>query len=107
MNTLKGLQKIRFCYTLYRTPLTRHNRDCLERPQDPEGPQPRQIPHLHPDGGVAGGDHNEVEPVPRVAEVGVLVDDEPFGDDFDDHLRGVDREEDVSRTVELRMLMKK
>ena len=39
-------------------------------------------------------DH-EVKPVPGVAQVGVLVEDEAFGDGLDDHLCRVDGQEHV------------
>lgn len=35
-------------------------------------------------------DDNKVEPIPRVSQVGVLVDGETFGDDFNEHFDGVD-----------------
>ena len=48
--------------------LTGHDGDCLERPEDPERPEAGEIAHLDERGEVAGGDHREVQPVPRIPE---------------------------------------
>lgn len=75
--------------------LTRHNRNSLQRPQHPKGPQPSQVADLHADSGISRRDHDEVQPIPRVPEVRILVQDETLGDALDYHLRRVDRQENV------------
>ena len=44
---------------------------------------------------------NEIQPVPGVSKVGVVVQDEPLGDDFDHHFHRVDGQEDNSAIVKL------
>ena len=44
---------------------------------------------------------DEIEPIPRVSQVGVVVQDEPLGDDFDHHFHRVDGQEDNSAIVKL------
>lgn len=43
---------------------------------------------------VATCDDNKIKPVPRISQVCVFVDCEAFGDDFDEHLDGVDCQEE-------------
>lgn len=42
---------------------------------------------------------DEIEPVPRVSQVGVVVQDEPLGNHLDHHLHWVDGQEDNSASV--------
>ena len=44
---------------------------------------------------------NKIQPVPGVSKVGVVVQDEPLGDDFDHHFHRVDGQEDNSAIVKL------
>ena len=44
---------------------------------------------------------NEIQPVPGVSKVGVVVQDETLGDDFDHHFHRVDGQEDNSAIVKL------
>ena len=74
--------------------LTWQYRHCLECPEHPERPQPGQVPHLYEGGQISREDHGEVEPVPRVAEVTVIVQYESPGNALDHHLQGIDPEED-------------
>ena len=76
--------------------LTWHDGDRLERPEHPERPQSGQVSHLDEGGEVAGEDDDEVQPVPGVAQVGVVLEDEASGHGLDRHLQGVDGQEDVS-----------
>ena len=75
--------------------LTGHDGDCLERPEDPERPEAGEIAHLDERGEVAGGDHGEVQPVPRIPEVAVVVKDESPRHRLDHHLGRVDPQKDV------------
>ena len=75
--------------------LTRHDGDGLECPEHPEGPEAGEVAHLDEGGEVAGDDDGEVEPVPGVAQVRVVVEDEAAGHALDHHLHRVDAQEDV------------
>ena len=77
---------------------TWHDGDSLEGPQHSEGPQTRKVADFHTDGSVARRDDNEVEPIPRVPQVRVLVQYETLGDGLDDHLCRVDSKEYVPET---------
>ena len=44
---------------------------------------------------------NEIEPVPRVSQVGVVVQDEPLGNHLYHHLHRVDGQEDNSESVKI------
>lgn len=76
--------------------ITRHYRDRFQCSQHPKRPQAGQIAHLHADGRIAAGDDHKVQPVPRVAQVRVLVQHEALGDDLDHHFARVDGQENVS-----------
>ena len=73
--------------------LTWHDGDSLESSEDPECPETGQVAELHEGGEVAGEDHDEVQPVPGVPQVGVVVQDEALGDHLDHHLHRVDGQE--------------
>ena len=74
---------------------TWHDGDRLEGPQYAEGPQAGQVAHIHADGGVPWGDDDEVQPVPGIPQVRVLVKNEALGDRLDYHLCRVDCKEYV------------
>lgn len=38
-------------------------------------------------------DDDEVEPIPRISQVGIFVDGKPLGNDLDEHLDGINRQE--------------
>ena len=82
--------------------VTWHDGDRLEGPEDPEGAQAGQVAELDEGGEVAGEDDDEVEPVPRVPQVGVVVEDEPLGDHLDHHLHRVDGQEDDPARISLK-----
>ena len=65
---------------------TRHDGDGLERPEHPERAQAGQVAQVHHERDVAEHHHDEVQPVPRTPQVGVLVEDEALGDRFDQRL---------------------
>ena len=89
---------LHFAHTAERD-CTWHDGDRLEGPQYAEGPQAGQVAHFHADGGVPWGDDDEVEPVPGVPQVRVLVKNEALGDRLDYHLCRVDCEEYVPETA--------
>lgn len=73
----------------------RHNGNGLQSSQYTKGSQAGQIAHIHADGGVARGYHHKVQPVPGIPEVGVLVQQKALGRDLDNHLDGVNGQENV------------
>ena len=70
--------------------LTWHDGDRLESPEHPERPQAGQVAEVDEECDVAEHDHDEVEPVPRTAQVRVLVQDEALGDRLDERLQRID-----------------
>ena len=77
--------------------VTRHYGDSLESSEDPEGPQASQIAHVYEGGEVARADDEEVQPVPGVPQVGVVVQNESFSQNFDYHFCSVDAEKNKSK----------
>ena len=75
--------------------LTWHDGDGLEGAQDAERPESGEVPHFDERGEVAREDDREVQPVPRVAEVSVIIQNESSGDALDRHLHRVNRQENV------------
>lgn len=71
--------------------ITWHDGDGLEGPKYTKCSKTGQIANLHANGGVAAGDDDEIEPIPWIAQVCVLVEDEAFCNTFDYHFRRVDR----------------
>ena len=69
--------------------------DGLEGAQDAEGAQSGQVADLDAHGGVAGEDDDEVEPVPRTAQVRHPVQDQALGHGLDHHFARVDPQEHV------------
>mmetsp|Transcript_8881 Transcript_8881/g.23181 ORF Transcript_8881/g.23181 Transcript_8881/m.23181 type:complete len:754 (+) Transcript_8881:536-2797(+) len=78
--------------------------DDPQRAEHPDGPQgleglegapPRPQVVCQEGGYDADDDDDEVEPVPRVAEVGVLVEDEPVCQHLEEHLAEEDHGEDL------------
>lgn len=69
--------------------LTWHYGNRLQRSQHTKGAQASQVAHLYEYGRVAGRDDNKVQPVPRVSQVRILVQQESFGDYLDNHFGSV------------------
>lgn len=58
--------------------ITRHDGHCFESSENPECPETRQVAHVNEGSQVAGADHKEVQPVPRVSQISVIVQNESF-----------------------------
>ena len=69
-----------------------HDGHRLESSEYPKGPQARQVSHVYEGGQVSGTDHKKVQPIPRVSQISVIVQNESFSEHFDYHLRCVDPE---------------
>ena len=69
--------------------LTWHNGDGFESPEDSECPESGQVAHLDEGREVAGEDDGEVEPVPGVPQVRVVVEQEAPRHALDHHLARV------------------
>lgn len=63
---------------VYEIEITWHNGNCFESPENPEGPESRQVAHVYEWCQVAGTDHKEVQPIPRVSQISVIVQNESF-----------------------------
>ena len=57
----------------------RHDGHCLESSENPEGPETRQVAHVYEGCQVARTDHKKVQPIPRVSQISVIVQNESFG----------------------------
>ena len=74
-----------------------HDGDGLQSSQHSESPEPGQVAHVYEGGEVARADDEEVQPVPGVPQVGVVVQNESFSQNFDYHFCCVDPEKNKSR----------
>ena len=72
-----------------------HDGDCLESSEHPEGSEARQVAHVYEGCQVSGTDHKKVQPIPRVSQISVIVQNESFSEHFDYHLRCVDPEKNI------------
>ena len=79
--------------------LTWHDRDSFQCSENSECSQSRQVAHINEGCEVTGTDHNKVQPVPRVPQIRVIVQNESFGQHFDHHLCGVDTQEHIPNTL--------
>lgn len=74
-----------------------HDGHRLEGAQHAKSAQPRQVAHLHADGGVATSNDHEVQPIPRVSQIRVLVEQKALGNNLYDHFDRVNGQKDVLR----------
>ena len=74
-----------------------HDGDSLQSSEHSESPEAGQVAHVYEGGEVARADDEEVQPVPGVPQVGVVVQNESFSQNLDHHLCGVDAEKNKSR----------
>lgn len=82
--------------------LTRHDGDGLERPEHPEGSESCQVAQLdielakfYDQSDITRCYDHEVQPVPRVPQVSVLVENEALGHSLDHHLGRVDSQKHI------------
>ena len=73
-----------------------HDGDGLQSSEHSEGPETGQVAHVYEGGEVARSDDQEVKPVPGVPQVGVVVQNESFSQNFDYHFDSVDAEKNKS-----------
>jgi len=84
--------------------LTGHDGDCFKGSQDAKRPQARQIANFHSYGCVSWGDYYEIQPIPRIPQIGIFVENESFCYGFYYHFGRINSEEDIPVNKETRLL---